>query len=96
MTTGMHVVVDIRELGAGAVLATNVRFTEITYDPAVQVATTVVVNQNDISMSTDPLDKWTVAWTVIAADLAAFAAKSRVTHEADAKTAVNAAFPAAI
>ena len=92
--TGLYLVVNCHEVAGNAVVVDNVRYVDFTYDSTVLTASDAAdegtVTQDDISFDLQPLDKWTVAWHVVAADLATYRGKSATTLAADAKLSINA------
>ena len=89
MTVGLLLVVNVTEAAGNVVVVDKAEYLGFTYDPAVLTATAVsAVKQVDIANT--GLDKWTVTWTVIAADFGTYRGKSATTLAGDAKTAINA------
>lgn len=96
MTTGLFVVVSLRETAPATAVVDNVRYTDFIYDPAVLLATTPVVTKDDVSNTLEVLDSWRVQWSVVAADVATYNGKNRTVLTSDAIAAVNAAYPGSI
>jgi len=86
MTTGLFLVVDVTETAGNAVVVDKAEYLGYTYDGA--PTTAVVVKQNNLANTV--LDKWTLSWTVVAADIAAYRGKSATQLAIDAKAAINA------
>lgn len=89
MTVGLLLVVNCTEAAGNVVVVDKIEYLGFTYDPAVLTATAVsAVKQDDIS--TTAFDKWTVTWTVIAADIAIYRSRRAINLADDAKIAINA------
>ena len=86
MTVGLFLVVNVTEAAGNVVVVDKAEYLGYTYDGT--PSTAVVVKQDDLANTA--LDKWTLSWTVVAADIATFRGYSAATLATMAKAAINA------